>query len=78
MNEKFSDYLSGNTLNARQQEFVRTIINYVRENGDVDLSDMVNTEPFNNYDLTELFGERLIALKTVVEVLHGCIQAGAA
>lgn len=78
VNEKFSEYLSGNTLNAKQQEFVRTIINYVRENGDVDLSDMVNTEPFNNYDLTELFGERLIALKNVVERLHGCIQAGAA
>lgn len=78
VNEKFSDYLSGNMLNAKQQEFVRTIINYVRENGDVDLSDMVNTEPFNNYDLTELFGERLIALKNVVEALHGCIQAGAA
>ena len=39
---------------------------------------MVNTEPFINYDLTELFGERLIALKNVVEALHGCIQAEAA
>ena len=78
MNEKFSEYLSGNLLNAQQQEFIKTIINYVRENGDVDLSDMVNSEPFNNYDLVELFGERLQALKTVVALLHGCIQTSAA
>ena len=78
MNEKFSEYLSGNLLNAQQQEFIKTIINYVRENADVDLSDMVNTEPFNNYDLMELFGERLQALKAVVALLHGCIQTNVA
>ena len=78
VNEKFSEYLSGNLLNAQQQEFIKTIINYVRENGDVDLSDMVNSEPFNNYDLVELFGERLQALKAVVALLHGCIQTNAA
>ena len=78
VNEKFSEYLSGNLLNAQQQEFIKTIINYVRENGDVDLTDMVNSEPFNNYDLIELFGDRLSALKAVVALLHGCIQANAA
>lgn len=31
-----------------------------------------------HYDFKELSGERLIALRTVVEVLHGCILAGAA
>ena len=78
MNEKFSEYLSGNLLNAKQQEFIKTIINYVRENGDVELADMVNSEPFNNYDLVALFGERLQALKAVVALLHGCIQGNAA
>ena len=78
VNEKFSEYLSGNLLNAQQQEFIKTIINYVRENGDVELSDMVNSEPFNNYDLIELFGERLQALKSVIALLHGCIQTNVA
>lgn len=78
VNEKFGEFLTGNLLNSQQQEFIKTIINYVRENGDVDLTDMVNSEPFNNYDLIELFGERLNALKTVIALLHGCIQANAA
>lgn len=77
VNEKFSDYLSGNLLNAQQQEFIKTIINYVRENGDVDLSDMVNSEPFNNYDLIALFGERMQMIAAVVTTLHGAIQVAA-
>jgi type I restriction enzyme R subunit len=32
VNERFGEYLSGNTFNSQQQEFVQTIINYVREN----------------------------------------------
>lgn len=77
VNEKFGEYLSGNLLNAQQQEFVRTIINYARENGDVELEDMVNTEPFNNYDLTEMFGLNLPALVTVVNLLHTTVQVAA-
>jgi type I restriction enzyme R subunit len=74
VNIKFGEYLSGNLLNSQQQEFVRTIINYVRENGDVELSDMVNTEPFNNYDLSEIFGINLPAIISVVRMLHDVVQ----
>lgn len=75
VNVKFGEYLSGNLLNAQQQGFVKTIINYVRENGDVELTDMVNTEPFNNYDLNEIFGINLPAMISVVRTLHEAVQA---
>lgn len=75
VNVKFGEYLNGNLLNSQQQEFVRTIINYVRENGDVELADMVNTEPFNNYDLNEIFGINLPAMIAVVRTLHDVVQA---
>ena len=78
MNEKFGEYLDGNTFNSQQQEFIMTIINYVRENGDVELSDMVNTEPFNNYDLNEMFGENLKTVVNIVNVLHGSVVTEAA
>lgn len=70
MNEKFGEYLNGNVLNSQQQEFVWTVINYVRENGDIELSDMVNTDPFVNYDLSEIFGENLTTIIGVVKLLH--------
>ena len=78
VNKKFGEYLDGNTFNSQQQEFIMTVINYVRENGDVELSDMVNTEPFNNYDLSEMFGTNVEKLANVVKILHDSIVAEAA
>ena len=78
VNEKFGEYLSGNKFNSQQQEFILTIINYVRENGDVELSDMVNTEPFNNYDLNDMFGVNLSTVVGIVKTLHESIVTEAA
>ena len=78
MNEKFGEYLDGNTFNSQQQEFIMTIINYVRENGDIELEDMVNTEPFNNYDLNEMFGVELVKVVSIVNLLHNSVVAEAA
>ena len=78
VNTKFSEYLNGNILNSQQQEFVRTIINYVRENGDVEKEDLINSEPFSDYDLTKLFGAYLTQVVAVVNVLHNCVVVGAA
>lgn len=70
INEKFSEYLNDNTFNSMQQEYIRTIINYVRVNGDMERSDVVNKEPFNNYDLMELFGARYETVIHIVNKLH--------
>ena len=78
VNEKFGEYLSGNTFNSQQQEFVQTIINYVRENGDIELEDMVNSEPFNNFDLNEMFGVDLAAVVNIVNTLHNSVTVRAA
>ena len=78
VNEKFGEYLNGNTFNSQQQEFIMTIINYVRENGDIELSDIVNTEPFNNYDINEMFGVNIQAIVGIVNVLHNSVVAEAA
>ena len=53
-------------------------LSYVRENGDVELADMVNTEPFNNYDLNDMFGMNLQAIVQIVGVLHNSVVAVAA
>lgn len=74
VNEKFGEYLRGNKFNARQQEFIRTIINYVRENGDISPADMVNTEPFSDYDITAMFGVDIVAIVNIINMLHNCVQ----
>lgn len=78
VNEKFGEYLNGTVLNSVQQEFVHAVINYARENGDVKREDMVNTAPFNNYDLTAIFGVKIRDIIKVVDVLHKSITTAVA
>lgn len=70
MNEQFSEYLNAHTFNAMQQEYIRSIINYVRVNGDLDTDIVLNQEPFNNFMLTDLFGSRYHAVIQIVSKLH--------
>ena len=77
VNEKFGEYLSGNRLNARQQEFVKTVIDYVRVNGDIEVADLVNTEPFNSYDIQEVFGIDVPALVSIINLIHNSVVATA-
>ena len=39
------------------------------------VDDLVNTEPFNNYDLSEFFGVYLTNIVSIINVLHGSITA---
>ena len=74
VNEKFGEYLNGNTFNSTQQEFVRAIINYVRENGDISREDLVEKSPFDNYDILTLFGENISSIIDIVGILHNSVN----
>lgn len=75
INEKFGAFLSGNVLNPQQQEFVKTIIDYVRENGNIELSDLANTSPFNEYSIVDIFGDNIEILQTIVNTFNNAVLA---
>lgn len=75
INEKFGDFLSGNTLNSQQQEFVKAIIDYVRENGDIKAEDLIEKSPFDNYDIVTLFDNKVQVIMNVVNAMHNSIVA---
>lgn len=77
VNEKFGEYLNGNVLNAQQQEFIRAIINYVRENGDISREDLIEKSPFDNYDILTLFGDNITSVLTIVGILHNSVNVAA-
>lgn len=77
INEKFGEFLDGNTLNAQQQEFVKSIINYVRENGDICKEDLIEKSPFDNYDIIALFGENISSVLKIVSILHDSVNVAA-
>ncbi len=75
INEKFGEFLSGNIFNSQQQEFVKSIIDYVRENGDIDVNDLIEKSPFDNYDIISMFGPQAQILRQIVDIMHNSIIA---
>lgn len=75
INEKFGQFLNGNVLNSQQQEFIKSIIDYVRENGDIEMENIIENSPFNNYDVLTLFGANVSVIKQIVSAMHDSIMA---
>ena len=73
VNEKFNKYLSDNSLTSEQMEFVYSIINYVRENGDITGEIVVEEAPFDNYSVVDLFEGNAHIVAEIVSTLHNCI-----
>lgn len=75
INEKFGEFLSGNIFNSQQQEFVKSIIDYVRENGDIEAEDLIEKAPFDSYDIITMFGTQAQILRNIVDIMHNSITA---
>lgn len=42
------------------------MLNYVNENGDIEREDLLNTSPFDDLDILELFGEKIKNLNYII------------
>lgn len=73
INRKFSKYLNDNILSAKQQEFVKSIISYVQQNGDITKQDLVDKSPFSDFDVVGLFDDKIDVLVSVIDNLHESI-----
>jgi len=73
INQKFAEYLNTNILSSKQQEFVKSIINYVQQNGDITKQDLVEKSPFSDFDVAGLFNDKIDVLLNVINNLHESI-----
>ena len=71
--DKFSTFLSTNSLNSLQEEYLKTIITYVCQNGDITKETLINESPFDDYNLFEVFGENIASIAQYVDALHNSI-----
>ena len=68
---KFSEFLSDNTLNSEQEDFLNTIVQYVCENGDITKEIVVNESPFD--ERLVLFTPYMIPLGRYIDNIHNVI-----
>ena len=73
--EKFTDFLNGSTLNARQMEYLKSIIAYVCENGDIEPQTLMSVSPFNDINIIDLFDDKAVHVGKYVNMLHRLITA---
>lgn len=69
----FADYLSQYNFNAKQQEFLHQIVDFVLQNGDIDYDDLYDSEPFKYQDYTDIFVDTE-PLYQFVDIFHNAIS----
>ena len=68
---RFSEFISGNELNAEQEDFLNTIIAYVCENGDITKEIVVNESPFD--EQLAVFTPYMLPLAKYIDTIHSVI-----
>lgn len=71
--EKLSQFFSDNNFTSLQEEYLKTIITYVSDHGDISLETLVNESPFDEYEWIEVFGQDFIGVRNYVLKLHEAI-----
>lgn len=71
--EKLSLFFSDNHFNSLQEEYLKTIIAYVSDHGDISLETLVNESPFDEYEWLDVFGKDFTGVKNYVLKLHEAI-----
>lgn len=72
--ERFSQFLSDTTLNSLQEEYIKSIITYVCDNGDITPNTLLEEEPFAQYEWLNTFGKDFIAVRNYVNDIHDMVR----
>lgn len=73
--KRFSELISASELNYEQEEFLKSIISYVCENGDITKEIVVNEDPFAS-SLEDFGTEYMMPLAKYVDTIHNAVLVG--
>ena len=67
---KFGNILDLSVVNPMQLAFMKQVIDYAKLNGDITFKVLQTTSPFSDVDISQLFGTKVIHLKTLINGIH--------
>lgn len=73
----FAEYLSTYNFNVEQEEFLHQIVTFVYQNGDIEVANLINDEPFTYVDYNEIFQGQTAVVYALVQRLHSAIRVAA-
>lgn len=72
--EVFTEFIQANSLTADQEEYLKSILDYVCQNGDLEKK-LLMLSPFDEYDVLEIFPGKFAKVGEFVAHLHDSITA---
>ncbi|MDO4160941.1 MAG: DEAD/DEAH box helicase family protein [Prevotellaceae bacterium] len=72
--QKYRELINGAELTRMQEEYLRTIIGYVCEKGDIRRDILVNRQPFTNFKVPQIFGSSARMVVEYVDMIHKIIS----
>lgn len=73
--EIFTEFISANQLTAEQEEYLEGILNYVCQNGDIQVDVLLTESPFDDADEESIFPGKFHKVGEFVSLLHKAIIA---
>lgn len=70
----FTDFIQANSLTADQEEYLKSILDYVCQNGDLEKK-MLMQSPFDEYAVLDIFPGKFPKVAEFVSLLHNSITA---
>ena len=67
---KFGTILNDESLDDIQRSYMQQIVEYAKKNGDITFMDLQKESPFCDYEIVELFGDKIILIKNLVNGIH--------
>lgn len=76
--EKFAAFLNENTFNAKQHEFLDSVVNYIQQNGEITCEDLANKSPFDAMTYQDDFDDRMPELMSIFKFIRETFEPIAA
>ena len=73
----FAEYLSTYDFNQAQEEFLHQIVTFVLQNGDIEVMNLINDEPFSYFDYNQIFLGNTAVVYDMISRLHNAVSIAA-
>lgn len=73
--DRFTDFISTNQLTSEQEEYLESILNYVCQNGDIQVDVLLTELPFDDADEDSIFPGKFYKVGEFVTLRHNLITA---
>ena len=72
--EIYQQLVDDSNLTSEQELYLKEILDYVKENGDIEARCITGELPFKAYDWQMVFGNQFVRLREFVEHIHNVVQ----